>query len=607
MFRPFLSYHFYKLCALVTAIICQIVMVYFQFDALWHHPVDFYFSLDPDVSLRLTLIRDLLHHSDLMDHTIPRMDAPYGTDTPWTRPVDGIVIALALPLFSLFSTEQSLLVAALIYGPVLACISIGILLRITRQLALPAMASLLITLGFLTYPATVSYFKPGNIDHHSLLVTLYIAALYLAIKLTDKSNLIIVGCLGIIIGVGIWISVEFQLVAALLFGWFGWMWCLHSEKRWADILSVSALVASVVTFLALLIEHPSTLYDKILYDTVSIVHIVTLFATGIAASCLGRFSFLRTSSRRFALCLLVAATLFGLLIWLFPRFYLGPLADVNPELDRALHGIISEMQPLYLKGLGLAYTFYSFFALIVIFSLRKMLAYSPILLLLLIGNIVFLILSLMAVRISYYLLPVSLLLLAYLITELYRPIEGYRLKRQELAFVFAALFPIFAVSYMDTFGIDPEQWWKGEPAKEESFYRCKYDLIRKVESGDFEKNLGAEPLTIATASDWGTYLLWRTPHHIIASNYQRDDTAFFALQTIVKGDQPATGNMLLERKVDLLILCDTSRIEMKLLDKLRTEKPAWAILVKELSLEESPLYIYRIDHRLLPSFLGKPL
>jgi len=56
---------------------------------MWSHAI-------PIPWLRLTLVRDLLRTEQWHDHTVSRSNAPIGGITsPWTRPLDAVIIALS--------------------------------------------------------------------------------------------------------------------------------------------------------------------------------------------------------------------------------------------------------------------------------------------------------------------------------------------------------------------------------------------------------------------------------------------------------------------------------------------------------------------------------
>ena len=64
----------------------------------WHANGSFFDIPDPDAWLRLTIVRDLYEGKGWYHHLIDRDNAPFGLVTPWTRPLDLLLLAMTAPL-----------------------------------------------------------------------------------------------------------------------------------------------------------------------------------------------------------------------------------------------------------------------------------------------------------------------------------------------------------------------------------------------------------------------------------------------------------------------------------------------------------------------------
>lgn len=593
---------------LILALIWQVTAIIIQLDFLLHQPAVYFSSLDPDITLRLSIIRDLLQGIPWQQHTIFTINPPFGMESPWTRPVDALVLFLTAPfLVFTHNVDSSLALASLIYGPLLLLISISLLLWLAKRAEiLSRNTGLFITFCFLSYPANLMYYATGNIDHHSLLATLWIALFCVAstfstLEVKFRPSV----WAGLIMGFGIWVSVEFQFASYIFFAWLGWLWLHTSQKQWLQHIISSATIAGLLTVLARLLEHPFNRFLQVEYDTVSIVHAITFLIIAIMGYAISHLSHpSHHLLKRFLLSTAIAgAALLGMLM-LFPQFYLGPMANVDPEMRRIFLPQIQEMQPLLTRGLGVAYTLFSFAGLLCLWSVRKAIHFSPRLWLLLGGTLAFLILSLTTMRMTYYLGPVSIMLFVESFYYLWHAGDAFKKKRQELAFVAVAIFPIYMADYATNRGYDPEYFLPSHTETAEvkdNNPSCAKHLMTLLINGKFQAAVGEGKHTIITSPDWGPHIFWLSPYAVLASNYHRDAKGYLDLKTILNWKNPSKAiDILRERDTDILALCDTQRMKMPVLDVIRSQNPKWAELISELDVEDSHLHVYRINKAYLP-------
>lgn len=569
-------------------------------------PHIFYSSADPDITLRFTIVRDLLQGHGWQNHTIDRMNWPYGVETPWTRIVDILLIFCSLPFFALLPLDNALLAGGMLYSPLLGLACIGMICAIAHRMGDVPFTYFLIPLLFLFSPPILSYFAPGNVDHHSLLTTLAVCALYFSVRLSEHEKFSIF--LGLTIGAGIWVSVEFQLFALAVFGWIGWMWCLSGERRWMRHLYVSGFCASLLSLAGLISEHPLAHLMTIEYDSLSIVHVVTLGGIGLAGLLLGSLKTrkLLTRSGRFILSCAVALALFALLGWFFPLFYLGPMANVDPRMKTEFLPYIVEMQPILEgeKGFAIGTLSMAVIELGLLWYFRREHSLSAYFWLLAITSLFFLALSFNSLRLSYYFIPCCLLMIIYLLGKWEKKEHYPRLLRKEIGIVLLALLP----SYSGMIAAKAEMIWKEraavvspaekvKQADDKKRTQCHQDFAVIMENGKFAKALGPARTTILAHSNIGTYILWRTPYAIYSSNYHRDYHGYLDMQEVLEWrDADKARSILKERETGVLVLCDLQKSEGGGLYRyLKTAEPSWAKPLPQLTPKGSPLRIYRVD------------
>ena len=140
---------------------------------------------------------------------------------------------------------------------------------------------------------------------------------------------------GVAAALGIWVSVELLLPLALSMAALGIAWAADRVQARDGRTFAGALALSLG--IAVMVERAPAAYGAIEYDKVSIVHVALAFAlaalwTALAAlDVQGRLS--RGFFARLAACAGIAVACLAVFVGLFPRFLLGPTADV--EIGRA--------------------------------------------------------------------------------------------------------------------------------------------------------------------------------------------------------------------------------------------------------------------------------
>ena len=159
---------------------------------------------------------------------------------------------------------------------------------------------------------------------------------------------------GAIHGFGLWITVvEFTVLLAVATVILSLRWALsrqHASEYARQGLSFAAAVA-LVAAVATAFDHPGLHVLTPSYDRISIVYLALTGVLAIAWSMFAAFS----DRSRYAASIWARSTLLAALglsgiaamVTMFPRFFLGPTADVDPAVLAILNDTIIEMQPLF--------------------------------------------------------------------------------------------------------------------------------------------------------------------------------------------------------------------------------------------------------------------
>ena len=316
-----------------------------------HGPVNFLEGevVDTDGYMRLNRVLHLAESGDWFNSTYPRSNAPFGEVQHWTRPMDLILVSGAALAAPFLSFPIALHWWGMLISPLFQVFALLSLIWLAKPLF--ERDRLLILGGiFVLQPGVIAYYLAGRVDHHGILLLCFIALLGCTFRMWSFAfDWKVCMWAGISAGLGIWVSIEFMVglfvSLAFLSGW----WVVRGEDL-GKRLTIMMVSLWVITALALLIERNAGQLFLEEYDRYSIVHWVIF-------SCLVVFWVVvwlvteqkqigKTFLGRAGLALVGALGTVGLMWTLFPKFFQGPLVDVDPRMVTLLWERITETQPL---------------------------------------------------------------------------------------------------------------------------------------------------------------------------------------------------------------------------------------------------------------------
>jgi asparagine N-glycosylation enzyme membrane subunit Stt3 len=549
--------------------------------------------LDTDGYMRFLRIERLWETGGWFDGSSPRSNSPYGEYLHWTRPLDVVVSALAAPMLTVGATTlDALYRGAVLVGPfVLGLIGLALAWAISafgkwqnRMLTVAAVVAA---------PALLAYSLPGRVDHHGLIALLFLLVVATLLRLVEPEGR---GgspaLLGVLLALGTWVSTEFLIPMALANASLLLGWVASGDERWGRMGRVMASWQAGAIACFLVIERGLAGLAAVEYDRISLVHL------GLSAVLLALWWGMtlvkadRPAGRAVVLAVagLAAAALMRVM---FPLFFGGPFAAVDPELQERWLSGVTEMQPLIPYGDGLS---------LFLVMLAVPVAFAPVAVwkawrtrhprwLLLAGWLVAYIgLAMWQLRFSTFAellgLIVALLTLFGLVEARRGSGTGARLGRLALVGVAFALLllagPLLA-------GLGPSQDAAGS---------CP---VTALSSDPAFASLGSGPLTIAADVDYGPELLFRTPHNVIATPYHRNaDGILDTWDLLATRSEAEAEAMIRQRGIDLILLCPQADPGLRpsdpagtLYEALETgHPPAWA---SPIPLSADGFLLYRID------------
>ncbi len=309
-------------------------------------------QLDSDGYTRLLRVQQLLAGEGWFQTRLVHSNWPWGDPNHWTRPLDVLIVGLALPVTPLLGSAGALTLAGSLVSPLLhlaACIAMfwavaPVASREARVFAMPAL---------LAQPGALAYGTLGRADHHMLLVLLTLVAIGAWIRVLRAPQEVRPTLVaGVACGSALWVSPEGLLPIGLVFGAAGASWLVRGEGIAAAALRFTGALAATVA-LAIVVERPPAEWFAAEYDRISVAQITMCAlaaAFWVGAHLLDR----RGAPRRLRTGFVAGAAplLVLLLHGLHPGYYQGPGAHIHPELDALIMPYIEELQPLF--GWGLA-------------------------------------------------------------------------------------------------------------------------------------------------------------------------------------------------------------------------------------------------------------
>lgn len=306
--------------------------------------------IDPDSFTRLLRVGTLVDTGGWFDVLESRLNAPEGLASHWTRPLEVLLVLLALPLVPFMGWHSGLYWAGFAVSPLLAWLTFSVFARAATPLAGKALRPMAMV-ALLAQPAFLNYALPGRVDHHMLLLLIFVALLGSGVRLVAAPESRRPGHeVGLLLGLGLWISIEFALVAAVVASTLGVLW-LCEGRPWAQTGARVFGVASAAVAGAVFIER-GVGSIALEYDRVSLVHVGLMGAVALFFACTTRLKANARFLQRAAPLAFIGLPLAVLTVWVFPGLLADPMRSGDPMVWLRYYDRIEELQPLRPSMLG---------------------------------------------------------------------------------------------------------------------------------------------------------------------------------------------------------------------------------------------------------------
>jgi hypothetical protein len=525
---------------------------------------------DPDDYMRLNEVINWLKGQGWHDLSQPRLSPGAHTIIHWSRLVDMPIAAFILPLLKPFGMQKAALIASFIVPSLLFIL----LLLLVPALARPFVgkrANLADAL-LLFAPSVLFNFTPGRVDHHGWQILIAGFGLLALGRMREQGGWRYAVLAAAAFACGLWIGTEalpwlmiFVFCLACLAGWEG-----GYALRNGAIFGLALLLA---TLAVLPLALPSSGFSSRAlswFSSADVIFAALIAGMFVVSWALGK----HTPNRVLRLGLLAALGFFAATIFFtfVPDAITGPFADYDTFNSGMGLENIGEAMPLvhalridpwhphtYIAVLSVVLRFLLLpvvVLIVVVFNVRKAAPQRPLWLVQGVFLFAALLLTLFwQLRVIYFMELFSLAPLTWLLAKTWDVVEQRYQKLNHALIksaVFLALGPLPVLLIPAALGPTPyaRDILLFPAAKEKS--GC--DLKNATAFLAAPNGYGSQTHTILSGANEGPELLFRTPHNVIAGNYNVPGNADVYLFFNAREDEKAE-SILRKWRADLVLVC----------------------------------------------------
>lgn len=538
-------------CFFVAFLIVSGIVSVWDFDAFLKENA---LKAGTDTWLRLTIVKDLWVHGDWYNHQIENITSSEGIFRSWTRPLDVLLLLTAAPVSIFTGIEKALLVSAVLMGPLCLLVIIIICMK-WYQKQFPALPAGMVVFFFLLFfnKVTLTYFWPLNADHHALLTLLYTLLLFEVAKIGSPDmrgrGCIIIGSL---MGLGVWVSIEFFMPVFTLFAWLAILWMKGVIP--ARKISVVALAMVGTAAIAIAVEYRMSEWAEENYDTLSLPYLFLTILNALTWCLLLKVqSFAKTPKRRMISLIIAATVNLGLIILLFPKVFYGPFADLAPFVKDVFLPGIKEMRPYYERiGYGLTaiwiITAVAGAGYLVKQFRSRQDEDARHYMLIVMAAIIFLLLSIFSMRWMYYALPPLILIYSHLVAESTKNLKLFwKGSLLGLSVLIPLLMPTIEQLLVQQFSGKQNSVTSSQAGLE-----CNNQLLQYI----YKLSHDRPHLNVLSPQGMAGQILFLTDFRVLSGNYHRAAEGMKASYDFMHaGSDEAAHKIISKYQIDLVALC----------------------------------------------------
>jgi len=512
-----------------------------------------------DSILRLHIVSNLYETGEWFNHHISRVQPPLGIDSPWTRPVDVLLLMGAIPLTVItHNFKDALFLWGAALPPLFMLLSILLILKISKEneFGLPAISLLFFTLMLL--PPLKGLYAAGNVDHHFLLNFLFIAYIrvyFLFLKNPAQHRYGVYA--GLLIAMGGWVSIEFFLPIITTLIFLGVLWLQNPASYQQGMQKLLGAVAVGIATAVSIERADST----IVHDSISIVHVTLWSITACCFWVLGKIP-AETIFKRLVCCVIAFAGIILVMQELFPSFYKGPYAQISEEYQRDFLPRFIELTPFYkLVGVPFTIAYFSCFFIIIFYAITHLRRQKNTLSLPFIAGIfltfVCIVLTNIASRWAPYAITIMAITMTFSFSAWIKNAQSDKKTAQRLlTFLMIIIFiPLLSAGLIDN---SFKKSRIGNPLKDGMFIstKCSSDLFNLLQKNNLPNIPNDVSKRLLIIHHYGSNVLFWTPHSLLTAGYHREFIATMDyLKFFTTTDPAIAADVVKKDAVDYVVFC----------------------------------------------------
>jgi hypothetical protein len=303
---------------------------------------------EPDNTMRLVQVRDLLGGQGWFDNIQHRLNPPEGVPSHWARWIDAIIAAPIALLTPLLGPHAAEVITAFAWPLALLAAFMLLVARVSRELggeqhgreaeiAGPIVAALALP--------TMEKFGPGSFDHHNVELIFAFAAMLGLMRMARLPRM--GGLAGLTLGAALATAAEGvpQVLSGVMAGGLLWLFRPDAYRRGLVWLGAGLALASLAFFLTLV---PPERWGLRVTDAMSPAFLMIGVVSGGAAILLGagRWSERLSLARRLVVAAAVGGATLAALVLACPELLDGGYSTLAPEMKQLWMPQISETRSL---------------------------------------------------------------------------------------------------------------------------------------------------------------------------------------------------------------------------------------------------------------------
>ncbi|HQT65181.1 MAG: hypothetical protein B7Z75_05930 [Acidocella sp. 20-57-95] len=309
----------------------------------WHGwPTVFAGSLsDPDSYMRLERILQGVQQGHLTN-IVARDDSGAGVMVEWSRLLDALLWAMALPFVPFIGWQHALLLAGDTLSPLgIGLLGVALAFVIEPFVARPFLWATAVAAAVL--PGLQTFAAPGVVHYHILLLALIAATMGFVVRAChgERWNGFIAGLCG---GLAIWLTPETMPFILLAFAVLLLQWCFTKN---GDVVTACAVGFADMLAFGLALDPPEGGYAVVEIDRISIVYVILALALVLGSLCLWRIDHRTTTKSGRPLGVVIMAAFLIAWVVAFPTVAMGPYGLMNASDYQRFFGVMLELQPLH--------------------------------------------------------------------------------------------------------------------------------------------------------------------------------------------------------------------------------------------------------------------